>query len=192
MLSHLVGASNRADIRRLSQHEAEVGALRTTVEEIKSAMRSGFSRRDTEIQALQRTLARALAEPNESPTHSEEITTLRNLVTRLRQQVAAENGRRERYSAELIDARAQINTLLEEIRAAQNRNRQFEDDLHALKPTSRPCRRNRSSVATSTELFFTSEVNKPRFRTFVIWSKGAAKRSCHDGGHEQKIGLLPD
>lgn len=192
MLSHLVGASNRADIRRLSQHEAEVGALRTTVEEIKAAMRAGFSRRDTEIQALQRTLAQALAEQNESPTHGEETTTLRNLVVRLRQQVAAESGRRERYSTELTEARARINNLSEEIRAAQNRNRQLEDDLHALEANIAPLSQGpvgRRDFDKTILYVGGKQATVQNLRDLVERRGGSFLH--HDGGHEQKIGLLP-
>ena len=57
MLSHLVGVTNRADIRRLKEIESEIASLRAALDEVKSAMRAGFSQRDTQIQQLRRALA---------------------------------------------------------------------------------------------------------------------------------------
>ncbi|MBD0273611.1 MAG: DUF2325 domain-containing protein, partial [Acetobacteraceae bacterium] len=62
MLSHLVGAANRADIRRLAAQEREIAALRETVARQQERLRADIIERDRRIFDLQALLAaRALA-----------------------------------------------------------------------------------------------------------------------------------
>jgi hypothetical protein len=60
MLSHLVGAANRADISRLAGQEREIGALRDIVARQQARLRNDIQERDQRIRALQDML---LAEP---------------------------------------------------------------------------------------------------------------------------------
>ena len=64
MLSHLVGASNRVDIRRLVEADAEIVTLREALETTQRSMRSSLSRRDQEIQQLKAALADQLSNSN--------------------------------------------------------------------------------------------------------------------------------
>ena len=52
MLSHLVGAANRADIRRLRQLEQEKGALTEKLHRQQQQLRDGFTSRDQTIRQL--------------------------------------------------------------------------------------------------------------------------------------------
>jgi hypothetical protein len=61
MLSHLVGAANRADIRRLRQLETDNAALRDKVERQQTALRDANVARDRKIAALQTLLGAAVA-----------------------------------------------------------------------------------------------------------------------------------
>ena len=58
MLSHLVGAANRADIRRLRELEAEKGALTEKLQRQQQQLREGFTSRDETIRQLNALLAR--------------------------------------------------------------------------------------------------------------------------------------
>ena len=58
MLSHLVGAANRADIRRLRELEAEKGALTEKLHRQQQQLRDGFTSRDETIRQLNALLAR--------------------------------------------------------------------------------------------------------------------------------------
>jgi hypothetical protein len=62
MLSHLVGAANRADIRRLRQLEEENAALAARVERQQRQLRDGFMARDETIRRLTDALARRAGE----------------------------------------------------------------------------------------------------------------------------------
>ena len=97
MLSHLVGSSNRADIRRLMEFESEVASLRATLDEVKSAMRAGFSQRDTQIQQLRRALASTVYERRGEVPADGEAHALRRALAELQQQLDRATARAERY-----------------------------------------------------------------------------------------------
>jgi uncharacterized protein DUF2325 len=62
MLSHLVGAANRADIRRLRQLEEDNAALAARIERQQRQLRDGFMARDETIRRLTDALARSAGE----------------------------------------------------------------------------------------------------------------------------------
>jgi hypothetical protein len=62
MLSHLVGAANRADIRRLCQLEADKAELEAKLERQQLALRDAVVTRDQCIQELRQALARKIAD----------------------------------------------------------------------------------------------------------------------------------
>jgi hypothetical protein len=61
MLSHMVGAANPADIRRLCQLEEQNAALAAKMEAQQLQLRDGFTERDNKIRMLNEALSRALA-----------------------------------------------------------------------------------------------------------------------------------
>jgi hypothetical protein len=62
MLSHMVGAANRADIRRLCRLEQENAALSAKLELQQRQLRDGFVERDNKIRLLNEALSRTLAQ----------------------------------------------------------------------------------------------------------------------------------
>jgi hypothetical protein len=60
MLSHLVGAANRADILRLQRLEAENAALTAKIERQQNQLRDGFLSRDRKVRELEELLTRKL------------------------------------------------------------------------------------------------------------------------------------
>jgi hypothetical protein len=72
MLSHMVGAANRADIRRLCQLEQENAALSAKLELQQRQLRDGFVERDNKIRLLNEALSRALARAPTSPAHADD------------------------------------------------------------------------------------------------------------------------
>src|SRR5262245_5481973 len=66
MLSHLVGAANRADIRRLNQLEAERSALQEKVARQQRQLRDAVVSRDATIAGLNDMLSKALAAQHDS------------------------------------------------------------------------------------------------------------------------------
>jgi len=106
MLSHLVGASNRADIRRLTLQEREIASLRDTVERQRRRLRDEITERDARIRHLQDLLAsRAIREVEDSPATADETE---RLITDLRRRLAIQEDR---------------------VRTAEDRRRTLESDL---------------------------------------------------------------
>jgi hypothetical protein len=92
MLSHLVGAANRADIRRLCQLEADKTELEAKLERQQLAFHEAVATRDAQIQNLRQALAQKIAA--EPSSHSlgavEQDAVLRQLVADLERRLASE------------------------------------------------------------------------------------------------------
>jgi hypothetical protein len=105
MLSHLVGAANRADIRRLAALEAENAALLAKVERQQVRLHEAITARDATIRRLG-TLAAAQVAAVPQPDADGPAAALRELVADLQARLAAEAGRRERLEARLAECSA--------------------------------------------------------------------------------------
>jgi hypothetical protein len=90
MLSHLVGAANRADIRRLCQLEQENAELRERLDRQQAAFREAVITRDTSIQELRQALAQQVAA--EPPAPGDHNATLHQLVADLQRRLDSENA----------------------------------------------------------------------------------------------------
>ncbi|RZF29333.1 DUF2325 domain-containing protein [Paraburkholderia sp. UYCP14C] len=97
MLSHLVGAANRADIRRLVALEEENAALKEKIERQQSRMQHLCIERDASIAALNEQIARLQANPLPADTIGLEAQTqqLREWLAVADQRVALHTSRRE-------------------------------------------------------------------------------------------------
>ena len=112
MLSHLVGAANRADIRRLQTLEEQNAALTEKVERQQARIREMALERNATVRQLQRDLAdRAVAGQTHAAGDAE--ASLRSVIADLRQQMDGEIRRRTvaedrffRAQAESFEARS--------------------------------------------------------------------------------------
>jgi hypothetical protein len=110
MLSHLVGAANRADIRRLCQLEADKVQLEARLERQQQALHEAVVSRDARIQDFSRALARTIAaDPVTDPSGATaESAVLRQLVNDLERRLASETRRRVRADTRLAAAQEAI------------------------------------------------------------------------------------
>ncbi len=104
MLSHMVGAANRADIRRLCQLEQENAALSALIELQQRQLRDGFAERDNKIRLLNEALSRALARAPASAEHADDDiraaeAALIDLDRRLNREVTRRKGLEGRLEA---------------------------------------------------------------------------------------------
>src|SRR4029079_121792 len=109
MLSHLVGAANRADIRRLRELEAEKEALTEKLNRQQQQLRDGFTSRDETIPQL--SARRARHHPVEGSSADREFVqegaqsagevTSRNVIADLNRKLGQETTRRERLAQRL-------------------------------------------------------------------------------------------
>lgn len=100
MLSHLVGAANRADIRRLVALEEENAALRDKVERQQNRLHEISMQRDTAIEQLTQQVVRLTAQASRQPsadtaTLAQEIVALQEKLAEADQRLALHTSRRE-------------------------------------------------------------------------------------------------
>jgi hypothetical protein len=104
MLSHLVGAANRADIRRLRQLEADKAVLEEKLARQERQLRDAVITRDATIRDLGAMLSSRIETASAVPAPSGvESAVLDRLVADLNKALAHETRRRERAEAKCAD-----------------------------------------------------------------------------------------
>src|SRR5262249_21022328 len=102
MLSHMIGAANRADIRGLRQLEEENAALSARLEAQQRCLRDGFTERDGKIRLLHEALRRALARaPAPAENAGDDACAAREAILDLEWRLNRESSRRERSESRL-------------------------------------------------------------------------------------------
>jgi hypothetical protein len=109
MLSHMVGAANRADIRRLCQLEHENAALSAKVELQQRQLRDGSVERDNKIRLLNEALSRAFAQaPPSAERTDDNVRAAEAALIDLDRRLSREVARRERLESRLEAATAAV------------------------------------------------------------------------------------
>ena len=204
MLSHLVGAANRADIRQLAALEAEKADLALKVEKQQAQLREAIVTRDTTIRRLNDVLTEQIARESSTcrsthqPENADEITTLRDLVAALQKRLATEVGRRERAeqrhemvraalaeaNAALDDANKRVQQLREELAAAEAQLSPTAGGTDLERPHDLPL-----NLQGCRLLYVGGRPGQVhRLRAFVEGAQ--AELLHHDGGIEERKGLL--
>jgi hypothetical protein len=209
MLSHLVGAANRADIRRLRELEAENAALREKVERQQAALRDAIVARDRKIAALQALLGATVAPREPAPSETGTIETGRAPASDRALDAVLDDtrGRLQRSERRVAHLEARIDGL--ERRAAQATERataaeaaaaQLRDDCRALDtklaallapaaraeaPADRPHRLNRATI-----LYVGGRPNQLAHLRAVVEQAGGAFLH-HSGGSDETTASLP-
>jgi len=130
MLSHLMGAANRADIRRLRQLEQDNAALAAKVERQQRQLRDGFTARDETIRSLNAMLA-SEPQPRQEDARPcpDEEPGVTALLRDLNHRLAREAARRERSDQRVSEL---IAMLAETERALQSSQQQCRSALQEL------------------------------------------------------------
>jgi hypothetical protein len=125
MLSHMVGAANRADIRRLRHLEEENTALRAQLEAQQRHLRDGFTGRDAKIRLLNEALSRALVHTPALPGNAgDDARAAREAILDLKCRLDRETVRRERFEGRL---QAATHAQSQAERARRDAERECED-----------------------------------------------------------------
>jgi hypothetical protein len=204
MLSHMVGAANRADIRRLCQLEEENGTLSTQLEAQQRHLRDGFTERDAKIRLLNEALSRALAQAPAPPSSAAaDVRAAREAIVDLECRLNRETARRERLENRLEAAlRAQSraeSAQRDAVRECEDLRRELAlaeaqiDDF--LEPEATAQTLHSQAAATlriggAQVLYVGGRSHQvPQFRAVVERAGGVLVH--HDGGIEHSITLLP-
>lgn len=122
MLSHLVGAANRADIRRLAEQDREIAALRETVARQQQRLRDDLIERDTRIRSLQDLL-----------TLEAQRTTLTAAATETDRLIAELQSRIERLVSRAEAAEARRAGLEQSLAQERRRGADLAGEVEALR-----------------------------------------------------------
>lgn len=132
MLSHLVGAANRADIRRLRQLEEEIGGLTEKLNRQQQHLRDGFTSRDETIRRLNEALIGRVNDGVKNFEASSEIETLRSVIAELNKKLGQETARRERLEQRLTAMSASLKRTEAALRAAEGDRDAFRRDIELI------------------------------------------------------------
>jgi hypothetical protein len=199
MLSHLVGAANRADIRRLRELEQENAALLAKIERQQRQLRDGFAVRDQSIRRLNEMLARQADERLDQPKLEEasgDVETAENLLT-LQMRLARETARGDRLQRRFNEVSASsaatdgtLQRLKEEFEATRQELAIVETHLEEVVGQSSLSPGSTLNLSGVTLLYVGGRANQiPRLKALV--ERVGARFLHHDGGLEQNVGLLP-
>jgi hypothetical protein len=191
MLSHLVGAANRADIRRLSELEAENARLRDKVARQQEHLRDTLSSRDDKIRTLSELLARRIAEqPVDVPSEEPALT---ELVANLERRLRAESNRRTALEDRFAHATNALNEERRQREALERREQALSRELQAVEAQLLvPAREEEATAASLVGLSLlyvggrTDRVGHLRAESERL----GAHFLHHDGGVDDRSGLL--
>ena len=191
MLSHLVGAANRADIRRLTALEEENAALRSKVERQQARLQKLVAAQDAlighpvELTAVQ---VQTLGGPDDGET----LSSLRHLVSALRERLSQELGRRQQLEQRAADAAEASKQWERRARSAEARCAALDHEIALLERHEY----SRSSVITTLDLPAERILyvgGRPgcieQIRELMLAAGGELLR--HDGGRHDQPSLLP-
>jgi hypothetical protein len=194
MLSHLVGAANRADIRRLRQLEEDNAELRDRLDRQQAAFREAVVTRDATIQELRRALAQHVAaEPAASGDHD---ATLRQLVAELERRLAGETRRSAVLDERLTSARAAIAEERSARLSAERENVALRQELEVAETSMQTGCADRIAIVPSrprldgVKLLYVGGRPHHVVHLRAIAEDAGASFLHHDGGIEHHLNLL--
>jgi hypothetical protein len=197
MLSHLVGATNRADLTRLREIERQNAALSEKIERQQRQLREGFLCRDAKIRALNDAIASAAqAPPGALQADDAAAGALRETIASLNTRLARESERRARIEERLKAVAATLDSAERAKREAEAERdalaaeaASLEAQMAALLPAGRG-EPEATDLAGLTILYIGGRAGQvPQLRALVERCAGSLLH--HDGGLEHSAGLLP-
>jgi hypothetical protein len=200
MLSHLVGAANRADIRRLVALEDECAALRQKTGRQQTRLQAMSAERDAEHRAFDEQMTRLRADLARRPSPhavklADEVSRLRAALEERDQRLALHTARREqaeRRSEEQQESEADLRATLERLKSAADvaraETRAVEEALaRALQPDSP--RGAWQSLQGKHIVYVGGRSGSSAVLERLVGGAGGAL-TVHDGGIEDRKGLL--
>jgi hypothetical protein len=198
MLSHLVGAANRADIRRLRQLEAENVALQAKVQRQQLQLRDAIVARDATIRDLTHALEATIGETRRiEAAETAPDAGWGALVDDLKSRLSRSETRRQRIEQELAVARSASSVERDARTAAEEREIALRREVDAIE----------ASLATAGEIDSHADPDAAGALNATLLYVGgrptqighlrALAERCgavflhHDGGIEERGGLLP-
>ncbi len=197
MLSHLVGAANRADIQRLRKLEDDNAVLAAKLERQQRQLRDGFASRDETVRRLSDALARKASDGVATAGTSDDSSALNSALAERDRRLTPESARSERLQQRLDAILAER----DEAKRGQQRSEQACEGLRSelvfverqLEALLRPDEDQSAAaidLGSMTVLYVGGRAHQaPQLRSLVERLNGRFLH--HDGGLEQSAALLP-
>jgi hypothetical protein len=197
MLSHLVGATNRADLARLRALERENAALAEKIERQERQVREGFVNRDARIALLRAELAQAQRAAQTEAPQRDESNGLEETLAGLEARLAREGERRavlgKRIKTALAELEAERTARLAAERERddlRNEAASVETEISALLREGEGGKSDAVALAGRTILYVGGRAGQvPLIRALV--ERCGGRLLHHDGGIEHNVALLP-
>jgi len=199
MLSHLVGAANRADIRRLRQLEEQLGEMTAKLERQQRQLRDGFKSRDETIRRLNVTLAERVEQSHGDAARSgdDEREALNGVIAELNRKLTRETAHRERFEQRLSTARAELRTTESALQRARNERdaslrelASVEEHIVELLEPAANGHAALDELSGRTFLYVGGRTSQiPQMKALA--ERASARLLHHDGGIEHGATLLP-
>jgi hypothetical protein len=201
MLSHLVGAANRADIRRLVALEEENAALRDKLERQQSRLHEISTQRDAALAQLGEQIVKLTAEASRQPSLdtaslADEARALQARLAEADQRLALHTSRREAAEQRALQEQATAEALRESRDQALALLKVVQSECQALEratldaldqPDAR--RAGLAGVAGKRVVYVGGRPGSNAALKALVTSAGG-ELVLHDGGLEDRKGLL--
>lgn len=191
MLSHLVGASNRADIRRLAALEAENQTLKAQVAEQQQRIQAMAAEQAEALRQAQDKLAMLRGRQQAvSPAPLMYAVDRQALITAQSQRIATAEARELHANEAIRAAQAELESLRQQLQTSRAEARAVEALVTEFQATSED-RSHRTLVLANKQIVYVG--GRPgttsTIRTLVERAGGSFQD--HDGGLEDRKGRLP-
>jgi hypothetical protein len=195
MLSHLVGATNRADLARLRRLEAENAVLADKIERQQRQLRDGFVDRDETIRRLNQLVEQAAG--RDAGRADEDVGALKQAMAALDIRLARESEHRTRLEQRLVTLTAQRDEAADALRAAERERdtlqqecASLEAEIGSLLAGGAAATADAIDLAGTTVLYIGGRAGQvPGFKSLV--ERHGGRFLHHDGGIEHSAALLP-
>ena len=201
MLSHLVGAANHADIRRLVALEQENAGLKEQVERQQRRLcEAGVERQQTvgqlngQMAELAARLQRKAALADAAP--ASELAMLRRRLNERDEQLARHTGRREQAEQANAVAAAELQRLAAELARSTALAATLHAELHALQQqvqpdAAAPQAGNALAAWAGRRVLYVGGRPSSNATIRALCERAGVELLVHDGGIEDRKGLLP-
>jgi hypothetical protein len=197
MLSHLVGAANRADIQRLRQLESDNAALSEKLERQQRQLRDGFIARDDTIRRLTDALARKAGDDIATAGAADDANALAGALAERDRRLSQELTRRDKLERRIEAVMAERD---EAKRALERSERDgetlraqlalIERQIETLLPPDDEQAAGALDLRGAIVLYVGGRANQaPQLKGLVERTNGRFLH--HDGGLEHSAALLP-
>ena len=193
MLSHLVGAANRADIRRLVALEARNGELQEHCDRLQARLQESAAERDAQLAQLRAELAQARGAAARLPERAPEA----DAADELRERLARQDLRLAQAGRESHAARAAHEDALGRLERLSSANTELQQELAALEAELARARAPGDGAASPLErglrglrLLYVGGRPSTLAAIRALAEGAGAEWLHHDGGVEDRKGLL--